>query len=206
VVGTDIFGTFHSRRVRRRRGEPHFRLRLASGLLSIPPSSSEMHGGEIARLFERLAQGQRARKVKKLKRLIGRSVVYGQHSWCRRRCGTVFWCDRHHRGSAQRGRYGLGARSSSLSIHGVQASCLGMAKSWLFMLRGSPTTVIGAQGHCDTSEHALLTHSAPATSTPYCSARADVRKDAAIIRPLGCTALAARNPACPLAESDKDSG
>ena len=51
-----------------------------------------------------------------------------------------------------------------------------------------------------------LRHIRPATSTPYCSARADVRKDAAIIRPLGCTALAARNPACPLAEADRDSG
>ena len=139
------------------------------------------------------------------RRPIGRSVVYGQHG-VPEAFRYIFWGDRHHRGSAQTGRYGLGARSSSLSIHGVQASCLGMAKSWLFMLRGSPTTVIGAQGHCDTSEHALPTHSAPATSTPYCSARADVRKDAGIIRPLGCTALAARNPACPLAESDRDSG
>ena len=58
-------------------------------------------------------------------------------------------------GRHEGGRHGLGARSSSLSIHG---DCLGMAKSWLFMLRGSPTAVIGAQVHCDTSDLPRVHH------------------------------------------------
>jgi hypothetical protein len=49
------------------------------------------------------ANSARRRKVKKLKRLIGRSVVHGQHS------GAGGVPVRFHRGSAQRGRYGLGA-------------------------------------------------------------------------------------------------
>ncbi len=52
----------------------------------------------------------RARKVKKLKRLMGRSVVHGQHSGAGG-VPVLFLGDRHHRGSAQRGRYGLGAHA-----------------------------------------------------------------------------------------------
>jgi hypothetical protein len=51
-------------------------------------------------------------RSKKQKRLIGRSVVHGQHSGAGG-VPVLFWGDCHHRGSAQRGRYGLGAQPHS---------------------------------------------------------------------------------------------
>jgi hypothetical protein len=52
------------------------------------------------------------RKVKKAKRLIGRSVVHGQIA-VPEGFRYIFWGDRHHRRSAHSGRYGLGTHPGS---------------------------------------------------------------------------------------------
>jgi hypothetical protein len=74
------------------------------------------------------------REVKKLKRLIGRSVVHGQHGGA----GGVpvhFLGDRQHRGSAQRGRYVLGAyNGNGIAVVGEK---LGMQHS---RFENEPTT------------------------------------------------------------------